>query len=132
MNEPKFEFYVLNYDFNHSKVINFNIFDNSRVYTDTLKEVKRYCRSPKNYKYNYYSIRGDKVITGFEGLCEAIKMALRQEWSRCEYEVMVGSMFDDKQEKWDCYSQAVPNIEIIARECVRAYREWLKENKNND
>ena len=51
MDKPKFEFYVLNYDFNKQKVIMFNIFDNIDVYDLTLKEVKKYCRSPKKYTF---------------------------------------------------------------------------------
>lgn len=39
---PKFEFYVLNYDPNTKKVINYNIFNNSIVYEKTFEEVKKY------------------------------------------------------------------------------------------
>lgn len=132
MTKPNFEFYVLNYDHNAHKVINFNIFDNTIVYESTLREVKKYCKSPTNYKYINYSIHGYKESYGFNGLCEAIQSALRDEWSRCEYEISVGSIFDDKQEKWDCYSQAAPNIEIIAHECIRAYKECFRGVNTND
>ena len=39
---PKFEFYVLNYDFNRKKVYNYNIFNNIHVYDWTLKAVKKH------------------------------------------------------------------------------------------
>lgn len=38
---PKFEFYVLNYDSNAKKVINYNIFNNCIVYKETLEEVEK-------------------------------------------------------------------------------------------
>lgn len=39
---PKFEFYVLNYDSNAKKVVNYNIFNNYIVYETILEEVKKY------------------------------------------------------------------------------------------
>lgn len=134
MDKPKFEFYVLNYDFNKQKVIMFNIFDNTDVYDLTLKEVKKYCHSPKKYTYYRFMYDGsEKHVYGFEGFCENLSSIIRyQEWSRREYEISVGNAFEtdiDKYEKWDCYQQADPNIEIIAREVIYQYRQWIKENK---
>lgn len=43
---------------------------------------------------------------------------------------MVGDLFVNninEFEKWDCYSQVIPNIEIIARECIYQYKKQLKE-----
>ena len=33
--------------------------------------------------------------------------------------------------KWDCYAQALPNIELIAREVIFQYRKWKKSEENN-
>lgn len=33
----------------------------------------------------------------------------------------------EKLEKWDCYRQAKPNIEMIAREVIWQYKEQKKE-----
>lgn len=127
----EFEFYVLNYDFNKKKVVNFNIFNNYLVHDWTLKEVKKYVRSPKNYKYVSYS--NNETIYGFEGFCESLRSIIMwQEWSRVEYEISVGDAFEDdcsKLEKWDCYEQCAPNIEIIAREVIYQYRQQSKKKK---
>ena len=50
----KFEFYVLNYEWNENKVVNFNIFNNIEVSKYTEKAVRKYLRSPKNFKYQRY------------------------------------------------------------------------------
>ena len=33
-----------------------------------------------------------------------------------------------KLEKWDCYKQCEPNIEMITRECIWQYKQQLKNN----
>ena len=128
--EPIFEFYVLNWDYNRKKVVNFNIFCNIRVYENTLKEVKKYVRSPKTYCYKPFT-RDEESVYGFEAFCkELASIICWQEWGRCEYEICVGDhMSDDisQYEKWDCYQQARPNIEIIAREVIYQYKQWAKE-----
>ena len=50
----QFEYYVLNYNHNKRKVEPFNIFCNVWVQKLTEKEVKKYLRSPKNYKYESF------------------------------------------------------------------------------
>ena len=47
----QFEYYVLNYDTNKKKVINYNIFNNISVQEWTEKEVRKYLRAPKKYKH---------------------------------------------------------------------------------
>ena len=57
-----------------------------------------------------------------------------EEWSRRQYEISVSDAFEtdiDNLEKWDCYMQAKPNLEIIAREVIRAYKQYRKEEKRN-
>lgn len=135
----QFEFYVLNYDTNRKKVINYNIFNNSEVQKWTEKAVKKYLRSPKNYKYiiqykNEFLGREEVALYGFEALVREIDSNIRWgEWSRREYEISVGDAFTSdctKLEKWDCYDQCKPNMKMIAREVIYQYKEQLaKENK---
>lgn len=126
----QFEYYVLNYNPNAKKIEPFNIFRNCYVQEYTEKAIKKYLRSPKNYKCERY---GEDTLYGFEGLCKEIERIIQwQEWSRCEYEISVGYIFTNKEkelEKWDCYSQAKPNISAIVRECIYQYKEQRKEQK---
>lgn len=131
----QFEYYVLNYDTNKKKVENFNIFQNCLVQEYTEKAVKKYLRSPKNYKYvvqhkNDFLGREEIVVYGFEALVKEIDSIIKwREWSKREYEISVGNAFEtdiNKLEKWDTYSQAHPNAEIIAYTVIRQYKEQLK------
>lgn len=129
-NKPKFEFYVLNYDPNTKKVINYNIFNNYIVYETILEEVKKYCKEPNKYCYSENISNKNSYIYGFKAFYLAISEIIKyEEWSRREYEISVGDAFEDdikKFEKWDCYYQAAPNIKLIAREVIRSYKEWLR------
>lgn len=115
---PNYEFYVLNYDFNAKKIINFNIFSNHEV----LKWVTQHVED-----FNLCKL-------SFEELCEEIRKTIAwQEWGRRQYEISVGDAFEtncDKLEKWDCYKQALPNLELIAKMCIERYNTW-KLNKLN-
>lgn len=131
----QFEFYVLNYDFNKRKVVNYNIFNNIRVQEWTEKEVRKYLRAPKKYKHivqyeNKFLGREEIAIYGFDALVEEIDSIIKWcEWSKREYEISVGDAFEtdiNKLEKWDTYSQAHPNAEIIAYTVIRQYKEQLK------
>lgn len=131
----QFEYYVLNYDINKNKVENFNIFRNCLVQEHTEKAVRKYLRSPKNYKYvvqhkNDFLGREEIVVYGFEALVKEIDSIIKwREWSKREYEISVGDAFEtdiNKLEKWDTYSQAHPNAEIIAYTVIRQYKEQLK------
>ena len=93
---PKFEFYVLNHDFNRNKVKNYNIFNNIVVYEATLKAVKKYCRAPSKFKYEEFM--SGMIHYGFSGFCKELQVILREEWSRCEYEIMVGGLFSEEKE----------------------------------
>ena len=131
----KFKFYVLNYNFNKHKVEMFNIFRNIHVQEETEKEVRKYLRSPKKYYYQKYDFNTKKYnyIYGFDGLCETIKsLIMWQEWSRVEYEISVGDAFEqdiDNLEKWDCYMQCEPNIEVITREVIYQYKQQNKKGE---
>ena len=132
----KFEFYVLNWNINKKQVENFNIFNNAPLSNRIEKEVKKYLRGPSLYKYIKYGFgEPDTVISGFEGFCEELRTSIMwQEWARCEYEIAVGDLFEkdvDKFEKWDCYKQALPNIEIIAREVIYQAKKQMKKEKEN-
>ena len=132
----KFEFYVLNYNFNKKCVENFNIFNNITLNDAVEKEVRTYLRSPKKYYYMKHGlwVGENTYIYGFDGLCETIKsLIMWQEWGRVEYEISVGDAFEkdlDNFEKWDCYKQCIPNIPMITREIIWQYKQQLKERKN--
>lgn len=123
-----FEYYVLNYNWNKKCVENFNIFDNISLDNAVEKEVRKYLRSPKKYRYFKHGLYvGEyEYIYGFKGFCEALGALIGwQEWGRREYEISVGDAFEtdcDKLEKWDCYRQCRPNIPMIAREVIWQYK----------
>ena len=132
----QFEYYVLNYNPNTKKIEPFNIFRNCYVQEYTEKAVRKYLRSPKNYKYvvqhkNDFLGREEIVVYGFDALVKEIDSIIAwQERGRREYECSVGDAFTtdcNKLEKWDCYMQAKPNIPMIARECIYQYKEQRKE-----
>ena len=70
----QFEYYVLNYNPNAKKIEPFNIFRNCYVQEYTEKAIKKYLRSPKNYKYERY---GEDILYGFEGLCKEIERIIQ-------------------------------------------------------
>lgn len=125
----QFEFYVLNYDFNKKKVINYNIFNNIRVQEWAEKAVRKYLRSPKKFTYKPFN-SNEEVVYGFDALVREIDGIIRWgEWSKREYEISVGDAFEtdiNKLEKWDTYSQAHANAEIITHTVIRQYKEQLK------
>lgn len=119
---PKFEWYVLNsfkyrtsqsgyhgFPFSESAHIRpFNIFDNTRVYDDTIKLCKQ-------YKLKHMP---------FDEFVDALKSIIKwQEWSRCEYEIQAGDLMDSELEfeKIDCYMQVLPNIRILAQYVLNMY-----------
>ena len=124
----KFEYYVLNYDTNKKKVIPFNIFRNIHVQECTEREIRKYLRSPKNFTYK--SFDGKEILHGFDALVKELDGIIKwQEWSRREYEISVGDLFEtdiNNYEKWDTYSQAKPNMGMIAHEVIRQYKEQKK------
>lgn len=132
----KFEFYILNYNWNKKCVENFNIFDNISLNDAVEKEVRKYLRSSKKYCYIKHGlwVGEHTYIYGFDGLCETIKsLIMWQEWARREYEISVGDAFEDdlsKFEKWDCYRQCEPNIPMITREVIWQYKKYLKEKED--
>lgn len=119
MKRLQFEWYVLNEYFNRNHSIEpFNIFNNIHVNEETNKLCVKY--------------KKDKM--SFEDFTEELrKIIMWQEWSRCEYEILVSSLFDDKKEhekKIDCYEQALPNMKIIAKYVLEEYYPKLKINLN--
>ena len=132
----QFEYYVLNYNPNAKKIEPFNIFRNCYVQEYTEKAVRKYLRSPKNYKYvvqhkNDFLGREEIAVYGFDALIKEIDSIIAwQERGRREYECSVGDAFTtdcNKLEKWDCYMQAKSNIPMIARECIYQYKQQRKE-----
>lgn len=111
MNKVNLEFYVLNYDFNAKKVETFNIFGNYYVYEYAIKYTEDYLDGKMSYGELKEELR---------------KTIMWQEWSRIQYEISVGRPFEDKCEnlkKWDCYQQALPNMEVITDMCIKRVKE---------
>ena len=121
----QFEYYVLNYDCNAKKIVPFNIFRNIHVQEWTEKAVRKYLHSPKNFIYK--SFDGKEILHGFDAFVKELDGIIKsEEWSRREYEISVGDLFEtdcNKLEKWDCYGQAHMNIETISREIIRQYKQ---------
>ncbi len=125
-NYPNYEFYVLNYDFNARKVVNFNIFQNFQVSANVTDAIRKYLHM--------------EMKDGLNELREEIRKIIAwQEWGRRQYEISVGDAFEtncDKLEKWDCYKQALPNINLITDMCINRYLEWrdkeIVEEEEND
>lgn len=92
----KLEWYVLNYNFNKKKVVQYNIF-----YQDFIDGLY------KEYK--------KKNILTKDDLKEFIKRYCFNYMGRREYEIMVGDLFDDIDncEKIDVYTQVMMNIDRI-------------------
>ena len=135
----QFEYYVLNYDTNKKKVINYNIFNNINVQEWTEKAVRKYLRAPKKFKHivqyeNKFLGREEIAIYGFDALVEEIDRTIAwEEYGRREYECSVRDAFEtecEKLEKWDCYRQAKPNIEMITREVIWQYKQQQKKEKD--
>lgn len=115
MKQLKFEWYVLNDNFNRKEIVPFNIFNNITVNQRTNKLCSRY----KTHKMS------------FEDFTEQLRRIIMcEEWSRCEYEILVNGMFsdEDRVQKIDCYAQALPNIKIIAKYVLEEYYPKLKIN----
>ena len=136
----QFEFFVLNYDFNKKKVINYNIFNNIRVQEWTEKAVRKYLRAPKKYKHiiqyeNKFLNREEIAIYGFDALVKDIEGFIKnRQWARREYEISVSDAFTtdiNKFEKWDVYDQCKPNMEIITHTVIRQYKEQKKKGVMN-
>ena len=130
----QFEYYTLNYDCNSKKIVPFNIFRNILVQEWTEKAVRKYLRSPKNFTYK--SFAGKEILHGFDAFVKELDGIIKwQEWSRRQYEISVGDAFEDdcaNLEKWDCYGQAHMNMEMIAHEVIRQYKEQKKEAKDGE
>ena len=128
----QFEYYVLNYDTNKKKVENFNIFRNFLVQEYTEKAIRKYLRNQK--KFTYKSFDGKESLYGFDAFVRELDSIIQwQEWARFEYEISCGYAFEtdcNKLEKVDCYYQAHINIEMIAREVIRQYKQQQKKEKD--
>lgn len=128
MEYPDYEFYVLNGTWNKGatgpygkecKIERFNIFRNWPLAESVFKACKKHLRNKKKFTY--------------DELKEEIRRSIMwQEWSRTEYECVVGPWpTHDESEfvKVDCYWQAEPNMEIITDMCIKRTREYLKAKK---
>ena len=108
----KREFYVLNYSFNDKKVVNYNIFNNSKL-----------CDGIDNLLNNFVT---------YKDFVEQLDRLLRYcFWCKAEYEIMVGDLFEqdaDRLEKIDIYRQVAPNVEVIAKIAIDYHNERVDNN----
>lgn len=120
MKKLKFEWYVMNENHNTKEIKPYNIFNNYIV-NDRANEL---CREYKSKKLT------------FEEFTEQLRRTIMyQEWSRCEYEIVVSSLFDEEHKtdtKIDCYEQVLPNIKILAKYVLEEYYPTLKINLNTE
>lgn len=128
MIDIRFKYYVLNYNHNKNRVEPFNIFNNIHVQEWTEKAVKKYLRNPK--KYTYQSFDGQEVLYGFDALIKELDGIIH--WQMCgrfEYEMGACNKFEadcTKIQAIDCYDQTHMNIETIAHEAIRQYKQQKK------
>lgn len=127
-----FEFYVMNYDFNHKKIYPYNIFNNIKVHKHTNEEIEKYIRAPDEYESHDYTT-GESIF-GFDALCREVDFIIKwQEWGRVQYEISIGAPFEDdvtKLVKIDCYEQCKNNIPMIVRECIYQYKKQMEDDYN--
>lgn len=134
----KFEFFVMNEKRNDwGKIEPFNIFNNCIVQRECEKAVRKYLRAPSKYKRKYEWNKEYKDLVGFDAFVREIDTIIAcEELYRCEYEIVVGSLFmkdpDKELHKIDCYQQAKPNMVIIAHEIIRQYKEQVKKEKHEE
>lgn len=108
--EYDFHYYALNYNFNERKIEFFNVFNNILVYEHTVKAVNDYWKG--KYTLEEFINELDHII-------------MWQEWSRCEYEIAVGYLFEEDTDKFgkiDCYQQAHANIDLIAQQVINEFK----------
>ena len=107
----------------------YNIFNNIYVQEWTEKAVRKYLQNPKKFAFTHCT-KNKEVIYGFDGFVKELDRIIRcEEWSRIEYEIGCGYAFENdysKLEKWDCYQQCKPNMEMIAREVIFQYKQYKK------
>jgi len=121
MKKLKFEWYVLNEDFNKGVIEPFNIFQNLYV----LKRTNELCVEYKRKKMT------------FADFTESLRrVIMSEEWARCEYEIVVSPLIqkhgDNKEWKIDCYEQALPNMKLIAKYVLEEYYPRLKINLDTE
>jgi hypothetical protein len=116
----EFEYYVLNYDFHQKKVIPYNIFNNHDINLIAHELVEMYANGE---------------ITFAEFVCEFDKAVKARLWSRREFEISVGDAFVEdinQLEKWDCYAQVHPNIELVVLSIIRVFFEEMYKSAYYD
>lgn len=119
MKEVQFEWYVLN------EVRYKNEFDDNYLYNGNIKPWNIFNNYCVNERTNLLCREYKSKKMTFEDFKERLRSIIMcEEWSRCEYEIMVESMFAKEGEpaqKIDCYSQVLPNLDILAKHVLRTY-----------
>ena len=102
MDTGRVKFYVLNYDTYTGQIVPYNIFNNLRVYRDTLNLI---------YEFDEGNLSFDDFVR------ELLAVVWWNEKHQREYEIFVGDAFEtnpNRFEKWSCYDQFKPNAEVFA------------------
>lgn len=93
------KWYVLNYDFNAKKIVNYNIFNSSKLSDGVEKILKEY-----DGHFN-------KFVQELESL---LKYCF---WCKREYEISAGDLWEkdfNAYQRIDVYDQLISNIDILA------------------
>lgn len=135
MKEIKLEWYVLNRDFKENKIAPFNVFNNWVFRDEAIKLAKNYYNR-KNLGSWEWCEDYPKDKNAYEQFKYCLMRELKsEEWSRCEYEIVVSDLFGHVEEKVDCYEQVKPNEDIFAKYVllkVNGTLEQKKVRKNNE
>lgn len=118
--EFRLEYYTLNE--RNGKIVPYNIFNNVLVYEETIKLLKKYKRT-STMTFDDFKERLRKII-------------MWQEWSRCEYEIIVTG-FPPKadgsdEEKIDCYYQSNMNLDCLATWVLVSNNTRVRKEKNKN
>lgn len=105
----KLEWYVLRYDTNCNKVINYNILQSSTLQEELYKQVTR------------------KKITNYKELREHLRIYFMHHfWSKSECEMLIGPIhtlgtldYFKKIKKIDMYNQIEPNLDRIVEYIIQ-------------
>jgi hypothetical protein len=110
----KLEWYVLMWDSNNKKVVNYNVLGQELIEELHKKIVKK------------------KTITNYNELKESIRSwCMYYYWSKCECEIMVGGLFaeEDEYEKIDAWRQIEMNLDRMCEYIMKELRIEFKEPK---
>lgn len=122
----KFEWFILNYDYNNKKTKSVNIFDEDYIQQQVEKAIKKYLRAPSKFEYLSYTPPGreNRNLYGFDALVREIASILRQE-DADYFETHFFPSFPidyDEPQPWGLYEQCEPNLVELTHSCIRQFK----------